>query len=277
MTDLQASGLTFELSPASRSGSIRAGLRAVVALSLTDITKLRRGWIELVTRALQPVLWLAIFGTAITSILPIEVDGLPYLDFITPGIVAQSGMFVAMFYGVALIWERDVGLTDQLMVTPTPRWGLTFGKAVSAAARGLIQMVSTCLIAVAVGVNLEVGVVNLLLAGVAVALGCIVFANISILCAAFMRGRDQFLGMGQLLTVPTFFASNALYPLEALPTWLRGMAYINPLTYEVDILRQSLVGGSPEAARVGVSLGILTLLAVGTTAAATRGYRRLVS
>ena len=86
-----------------------------------ELRKLRHDFTELITRALQPALWLLIFGETFNRIHAIPTGKVPYLDFLAPGIVAQSTMFVAIFYGIQIIWERDSGVLTKLLVTPTPR------------------------------------------------------------------------------------------------------------------------------------------------------------
>ncbi|MBD0324986.1 MAG: ABC transporter permease, partial [Pyrinomonadaceae bacterium] len=89
-----------------------------------EARKLRHDFTELILRAIQPALWLLLFGQVLNRVREIPTGGVPYLDFITPGILAQSGLFVAIFYGISLIWERDLGITNKLLVSPTPRAAL---------------------------------------------------------------------------------------------------------------------------------------------------------
>ena len=93
----------------------------VATFCLVELQKLRHDRTELFTRAVQPVLWLVIFGETFNRMHAIPTGNVPYLDFLAPGIIAQSGMFVAIFYGIQIIWERDAGVLTKLLVTPTPR------------------------------------------------------------------------------------------------------------------------------------------------------------
>ena len=107
----------------------------VVTFCLVEVQKLRHDRTEIFTRAVQPVLWLVIFGETFNSLHAIPTGDVPYLDFLAPGIIAQSGMFVAIFYGIQIIWERDAGVLTKLMVTPTPRSALITGKAFASGVR----------------------------------------------------------------------------------------------------------------------------------------------
>ncbi len=98
-----------------------------------DVRKLRHDATELLIRAIQPALWLLVFGQVFTRTHAIPTGTIPYLDFMAPGILAQSVLFIAIFYGIAIIWERDLGVVHKLLVSPTPRAALVLGKALSAA------------------------------------------------------------------------------------------------------------------------------------------------
>ena len=102
-----------------------------------EVRKLIHDPTELITRAVQPILWLGIFGEAMSKVRAIPTGGYTYLQFITPAILTQSVTFVAIFYGIAIIWERDMGLLQKMLVTPTPRLALVLGKMISAGIRGL--------------------------------------------------------------------------------------------------------------------------------------------
>ena len=85
-----------------------------------EIRKLRHDPTELLTRAVQPALWLLIFGEVFTRIRAIPTGSVSYIEFMTPGILAQSVLFVSIFYGIAIIWERDLGIVHKFLATPTP-------------------------------------------------------------------------------------------------------------------------------------------------------------
>ena len=208
-----------------------------LAIAELEVRKLRHDFTELITRAVQPVLWLVLFGGVFARAQLIPTGGLPYLDFMAPGILGQSALFVSIFYGVGIIWERDLGITNKFLVSPTPRAALVLGKALSAGVRALSQAVIIYAVALLLGVKLNWN--PLALAGVVtvVALGAALFATFSLIIACLVKTRERFMGIGQLLTMPLFFASNAIYPVSLMPEWLRVVSRVNPLSYEVDALR----------------------------------------
>ena len=224
----------------------RSGAGLLVArigtFCLVELQKLRHDRSELVTRAIQPVLWLVIFGTTFSRIRAIPTGDVPYLDFLAPGVIAQSALFVAIFYGIQIIWERDAGVLTKLLVTPTPRAALVAGKAFAAGVRSVAQAVIVIIVAAVMGVALTWNPLRLLGVFVVVMLGAAFFSCLSLSIAGVALRRDRLMGIGQAITMPLFFASNALYPIEMMPGWLKVISHVNPLTYEVSALRGLLLG-----------------------------------
>lgn len=193
---------------------------------------------------MQPILWLLVFGEVLSRVRGIPLPpNLTYIEFLTPGILAQSVLFVAIFYGIAVIWERDLGIVHKFLASPTPRSALVLGKALSAGVRGLSQALIIYLLAVLLGVHLRWGILEIFGVLVLVILGAAVFSTLSLVIACLVRTRERFMGIGQLLTMPLFFASNALYPISLMPTWLQAISGGNPLTYLVDALRTLMLPG----------------------------------
>jgi ABC-2 type transport system permease protein len=216
-------------------------LSRVGALCLVELQKLRHDKTELVTRAVQPALWLLVFGTTFTRLRAIPTGDVAYLDFLAPGILAQSGLFVSIFYGIQIIWERDAGVLAKLMVTPTPRAALVTGKAFAAGVRAVAQAVVVLTIAALLGVDLTANPLRLLGAIAVVLLGSAFFCCLSIVIAGLVLKRDRVMGIGQAIMMPLFFASNALYPVHLMPGWLQAVNHVNPLSYEVEALRGLLI------------------------------------
>ena len=217
---------------------VRTFGRRTAALSLVELQKLRHDHTELLTRTVQPLLWLLVFGQVFARIRAIPTGPVSYLAYLTPGILAQSALFVAIFFGIQIIWDRDAGILTKVMVTPTPRQAIVTAKAFAAGIRGLAPVVVLIPVALLLGVN----PLKILLAAVAIMLGAGFFACLSMAVAGVAGTRDRLMGFGQVMTMPLFFASNALYPIEIMPTWLQVVSHVNPLTYLVDALRGLLIG-----------------------------------
>ncbi|WP_327699577.1 ABC transporter permease [Streptomyces sp. NBC_00459] len=244
----------------------------VGAMCAVELQKLRHDRTELYTRAVQPALWLLIFGETFTRIRAIPTGGIPYLDYLAPGIIAQSAMFIAIFYGIMIIWERDAGILTKLLVTPTPRAALVTGKAFAAGVKALIQAVVVIVIAALLGVALTWNPLRLLGVAAAVVLGSAFFSCLSMTIAGIVLTRDRLMGIGQAITMPLFFGSNALYPVSVMPGWLQTVSRINPLSYQVNALRGLLLG---TPANLAVDFGVLLLAAVLGVVAASSLLGRL--
>ena len=241
-------------------------------MSLTEWRKLRHDQLDLITRSVQPLLWLFVFGTAMSNLNAIPTGGVEYRAYLAPGVMAQAAMFVAIFFGLAVIWERDVGQLQRLLATPLPRSALVIGKAAGAATRAVIQAVVLLAVVAVAGIGLDWSVFGVLGALVLLAVGTGAFACLSMTIASLVKERERFMGIGQLVMMPLFFASSALYPLAIMPGWLRGIAHVNPLTYEVEGLRGFLLGGGHPGLDLLVCLGWFVALA----AAATRAYPKAI-
>jgi ABC-2 type transport system permease protein len=213
---------------------------------LVELQRLRHDRSELVTRAVQPILWLVVFGKTFSRLRAIPTGSVPYLDYLAPGIIAQSALFIAIFYGIQIIWERDAGVLTKLLVTPTPRVALVAGKAFAAGVRAVAQAVVVVVVAALLGVSLTWNPLKLLGVVVVVVLGAAFFACLSVTIAGIVLKRDRLMGIGQAITMPLFFASNALYPVQLMPAWLKAISKGNPLSYEVSALRGLLVGTSTD-------------------------------
>ena len=232
--------------PAARlSAGVGRLASRIVTLCWVELRKIRHDRTELYTRAIQPALWLLIYGEVFTHVRAIPTpDGIPYLDYLTPGILAQSALFIAIFYGIQIIWERDAGVLTKLMVTPTPRSALITGKAFAAGVRSLVQGVVVVVIAAILGVALTTNPLKLIAAAIILVLGSAFFSCLSMSIAGLALARDRLMGIGQAITMPLFFSSSALYPIAVMPGWLRAISLVNPLTYEVEALRALLIGTS---------------------------------
>ena len=138
-----------------------------------------------------------------------------------PGILAQSVLFIAIFYGIAIIWERDLGILHKFLATPTPRAALVLGKGLSAACGrspgGRSSLPWLCFWECALTGMLR-PCWELLLG---VVLGAACFSTFSLIIACLVKTRERFMGIGQVLTMPLFFASNAIYPVSMMPRWLQ--------------------------------------------------------
>jgi ABC-2 type transport system permease protein len=229
-------------------------------LAEMEIRKLLHDPTELISRGIQPILWLGIFGEALSKVRAIPTGNYSYLQFITPGILTQSVVFTAIFYGLYVIIDRDTGLLQKMLVTPTPRLAIVWGKMMSAGFRGLCQAFIVFVFALIIHIPLVISIWSVLLTALIVMLGAGFFTGLSMIIASIVKTRERFMGIGQVITLPLFFASNAIYPISIMPGWLQVVATLNPLSYMVDGLRGILIVGSSSG--VPFDIGVLVVVAL---------------
>lgn len=252
-------------------------LRKTYAIAEMEVRKLRHDPSELLTRAIQPALWLLIFGQVMARARVLETGAAPYLDFLVPGILAQSVLFVSIFNGISVIWERDMGIVHKFLASPTPRAALVLGKGLAGAVRALTQAVVVLLLAALLGARLNWSAGALLPVLLLVVLGATLFSSFSLLVACWVKTRERFMGVGQVLTMPLFFASSAIYPTTIMPPWLQMLAGFNPLTYQIDGLRAFLLPTSTATpAQIATDFAVLTAVLIFFVVTCGRAYPTIV-
>ncbi len=218
-------------------------IEKVLAMLEVEVRRTMHDRTELYTRAVQPILWIGVFAPVMEKFRVVPIPNITYMEFITPGVLVQSITFVSIFYGLNVIWERDLGVLNKLLVAPVSRSALVIGKALSAGVRGIFQSLIIVLLAELLGVRIIINPIYLLLAAFLIVVFCAAFAALSIFIASLLKTRERFMGIGQAITMPLFFASNAIYPINLMPNWLKAVAMINPLSYAVEGLRALMITG----------------------------------
>jgi ABC-2 type transport system permease protein len=237
--------------------------RKTFTIAEWEIRKIRHDYSDLITRAVQPVLWMLIFGEVFNNLHAINTGNpnISYLAFLAPGILSQSVLFIAIFGGIAVVWERDLGVIHKFLASPTPRGSLVLGKAISAGIRALPQAVVIYLLALILGVKMDANPLAWLGVLAFAILGAACFSTFSLIVACLLKTRDRVMGIGQVLTMPLFFASNAIYPIADMPSWLQFIAHLNPLSYVVDGIRSLMLAGvAINLASIGIDFVVLILV-----------------
>ena len=268
-------GVLVEEVPRLPLPRLAAGYGATVtAIAGAEIQRVRREPSVLLTRVAQPLLWLLVFGAALSQARNLTTGAVSYQAFIVPGVLAQSVLFIAIFSGLSIIWERDLGITQRILVAPVFRSAIVLGKAFGAGLRALVQVAVVLVVVALVRIDVHWSVLSVAGTLATTVLGAVLLSAVSMVIASAVRSREQFMGIGQLVTLPLFFASNALYAISIMPAWLRAVAYANPLTYEVEIMRRLLLEVGPN--RLVLDVAVLVGGTVVAVAAATRLYPRRV-
>lgn len=242
-----------------------------------EARKIRHDATDLVTRAVQPLLWLLVFGETFTRIHAIPLpNGTSYLDFLAPGILAQSVLFISIFAGIAIIWERDLGVIHKFLASPTPRVSLVVGKGLASGIRALPQAIVIYIVSVLLGARLQANPLCILGTLVMAVLGAACFSTFSLIIACLLKTRDRVMGIGQVLTMPLFFASNAIYPINIMPGWLQVIAHLNPLTYVVGGLRTLMLTTTTDYSSLLPDFGVLLGVTIVLVAIGANVYPRIV-
>lgn len=246
----------------------------ILTIAELEMRKILHDPSQIFIRALQPLLWLVVFGQVMAKVRVLPNTSYTYLQFLTPGVLGQSVIFMAIFFGVNLVWERDLGLLHKLLATPMPRHSIIIGKTFSAGLRSVFQTVIILVLALVIRVKLDMNPLYLLGVFFIVILSGMCFSSLSIFLASYLKTRERVMGMGQVITMPLFFASSAVYPVDLMPGWLKVLSGVNPLTYIVDALRALLVTG--DFSHLAIDLGVVVLSVVVLTGLAIFAFRHVL-
>jgi len=187
------------------TGALARVAAGTLAMAQAEMRKLRHDHLDIFTRSVQPLLWLFIFGTALNNSRVLSVGRVEYRAYLTPGVMAQAAMFIAIFFGLAVIWERDLGQLQRLLATPLPRSAIVLGKATGAGVRALVQAFVLLAVVAIAGITLRWSVMGVVGALAMLLLATGAFACMSMLIAAAVKERERFMGIGQLIMMPLFF------------------------------------------------------------------------
>ena len=218
----------------------------------------------LVSSLLQPALWLAFFGIAMSSSFDALVAGIPatpgvpqigYLTFMGAGIIAMTTLFTSLFGGIVILFDKNWGLMREILASPMNRNHIIFGIGLSGVTKSFIQAIIIMVFGILIGaaffagftaVQVIIGVIGILSFVGMFALG---FLFLSAAIAISMESPEGLQGVTTLLTMPIFFASNALYPIDSFPEILKIIAVFNPMTMLVTGIRYFTIG--PEFMAMG--------------------------
>ncbi len=243
--------------------SARRTAKVVYAIWYREMVRFMRDrgqWLGLV---IQPLLYLLLVGEGISNSMTFRgASNLSYLTFMYPGIVGMSVLFTSVFSGVGIIWDREFGFLKEVLVAPVARWAVAAGKSLAIATIVVIQAAVLLILAPLAHVPLTLGSALGIL-GVCAVLG-FALGSLGIAIGSRMQSMQGFQFVMNMLVMPLFFLSGALYPLRGLPTWLNALAKIDPLTYGIDALRNVVyAGGQGARLLVQYSIGLdLTVVVV---------------
>ena len=281
-------------------------LRVVGVMWRRELVRYRRDRSQIFGAVSRTVLWLVILGFGLGATLK-EIEGYTYAQYILPGVVTLNVLFASLQSAIALVWDRQVGLLREVLVSPAPMLSVALGKICGGATVAVIQGTIPLALAPVIGVRL--GPVDLLLAwAIMFAMGMAITA-VGVVLACRMKTFEGFGSISNGVIQPLYFLSGAIFPLKGiiggvgfldipqslrdelfrhgiyaigggwvveLPTWLKALVYANPVSYMLDLLRLVTLGFSqlPMAANLLIVL-VFPALAVVFAAYAMTALRRV--
>jgi ABC-2 type transport system permease protein len=216
--------------------SVAGELRAIKIVWEREVVRFVSDRLRMVTSLVQPLLFLFVLGTGLSRIASAGTDGLDLKTFLYPGILGMAVMFTAMFSAASIVWDREFGFLREMLVAPIRRSSIVIGKCLGGATvatfQGVVIIALAGIVHVPYSVSLivEIFALQVLLAYTLTAFGVMVAARI--------RQIQAFMALTQMLILPLFFLSGAMYPVSGLPTWLTVLNRVDPLTYAVDPMRR---------------------------------------
>jgi ABC-2 type transport system permease protein len=202
---------------------------------------------RIVTSVVQPLLFLFALGSGLDSVVAGDVD---LKTFIYPGVLCMSVMFTAIFSAASIVWDREFGFLREMMVAPVRRSSIVIGKclggATVASLQGVLLIALAPLVDVPYSVPLILGVFGLML------LLAFALTAFGVMVAVRIKQMQSFMGVSQMVVMPMFFISGALFPVSGLPAWLAFLNRLDPITYAVDPMRKLVF------ARLDIAVGGVT-------------------
>jgi ABC-2 type transport system permease protein len=242
--EAQERNLTELIRVAVPERSVRADLRAVSIVWRRELIRFRTDRLRAVTSLVQPVLFLFVLGTGLSGLashgLPSGVD---FKTFIYPGVLAMSVLFTSIFSAASIVWDREFGFLREMLVAPVRRWAIVVGKVLGGATVATFQGI--IFLALAGVAHVPYNPVLLLTLVGELLLLAFTLTAFGVMMAARIKQIQAFMALTQLLVLPLFFLSGALYPLNGLPAWLTVLTRIDPLTYIVDPMRHAVFAHLP--------------------------------
>jgi len=234
--------------------------QAIYMLWLRQMKRFLRAKSRVLSTIVQPLFFLLILGFGFNIALFPGMQG-SYINFLAPGIIAMAILFSSMFTGVSVLWDKQSGFLQEVLVAPVSRLSIVIGRTLGGATIALFQGFIIMIIALLLGVPI-IDIQGLLLTIVIMVLLSFTAVGFGLIIASKMRDFEGFQSLMSLILMPLLFLSSAFYPIsDSLPGWLEVLSYCNPLFYMIDGIRGSLTGVNNVLPPV-VDLGIILVLCI---------------
>jgi len=234
--------------------------RGLWVVAFREWMRLLRDRPRMISSVAMPLFFFGIIGAGFSRSIGTLAPGVDFVQFLFPGIIAQTVFMTSIFSGLSVVWDREFGFLKELLVAPISRFGIVCGKVIGGASLAVLQALAMMLLAPLVGVPLTAPLLARLIP--LLVLVSVAVSSLGILIASRMRSQQGFQLLMQLLILPMIVLSGAFFPLGKVPEWLGALAMLNPFTYGVDSLRQAFLASLPMA-QTGGAGSPLTLVVLG--------------
>jgi ABC-2 type transport system permease protein len=289
-TDPDGASVTDAIRVAIPASGLRQDLRAINIVWRREIIRFKSDRLRAVTSLVQPVLFLFVLGTGLSSLASRGMPpGVDFKTFIYPGVLSMSVLFTAIFSAASIVWDREFGFLREMLVAPVSRSAIVIGKCLGGATVSTFQGIVILCLAGLAGVPYN-PILILTVIGELLLLSFTLTA-FGVMMAARITQIQAFMALTQMLVMPLFFLSGALYPLRSLPAWLTVLTRFDPITYVVYPMRHAVfdhLSISPAASAalspavtwdgwavpVAVSLGIVAVMGAALLGLAIAEFQR---
>jgi ABC-2 type transport system permease protein len=235
--------------------------RPVYVICMREFIKFFREKSRLLGTLARPVLWLFVVGNGMSSLIKPRV-GFSYLQFIFPGMIGMTILFSSIFSSISIVWDREFGFMKEMLVAPISRTSIVIGKAISGTLISVAQAVIILVLIPFLGIHITfIQFIEVVAVSVLVSF-CI--TSMGILIAARLTSFDGFNIIMNFLVMPMLFLSGAMYPVTSMPSALRHLTQINPLTYGIDAFKHVLLrnGAPPLGPEFPLMLDVVVVTAI---------------
>lgn len=217
-------------------------MSAVYVLWLRQLIRFWRTKSRVIGALAQPLLFLVALGFGLGPIYE-QAGGGNYIQFLAPGIIAMTILFSAMFTGMEVIWDRQMGFLKETLVSPSSRTSIFVGRTLGGATVAMFQGIMILIITLIVGFR-PTSFVGFILALIFMFMLAFIFTALGTAFASKVQDMQAFPAIINFIMMPVFFLSGALFPLESAPMVMKVISIFDPLSYQVDALRELLTGAS---------------------------------
>jgi ABC-2 type transport system permease protein len=216
----------------------RHDLRAVRVVWQREMIRFSRDRLRVITSLIQPVLFLFVLGSGLSTLTSGTIGNLNLKTFMFPGALSMAVLFTALFSAASIVWDREFGFLREMLVAPISRWSIVLGKCLGGTTTASLQGVLILLMAGLAGVPYSLSLFMTVLGELM--LLAFTLTAFGVMTAARIQQFQAYMALNQMLLMPLFFLSGALFPLHGLPTWLHVLTRIDPITYAVDPVRRAV-------------------------------------